>query len=83
MSATAAMQGREVRRLAVIGMSAELSAGLKGAPGYELVQVSSYAELLSETETQKLHAAVMQFDPQEAHDPEGFITLTRSIPTSS
>ncbi len=77
MSATAAMQAREVRRLAVIGMDAELSARLRhpGTRGYELIPVSSYAELLSEVDQQKLHAAVIHFDPQEAHDPDGFNIL--------
>jgi DNA-binding NtrC family response regulator len=75
MSATVAIQGREVRRLAVIGMSAELSSGLNQLDGYELIAVASYAELLSEADQQKLNAVVIHFDPHEAHDPDGFNIL--------
>src|SRR5437764_13455862 len=76
MSATAAMQAREVRRLAVMGMDAELSTGLRHlGKGFELVPVSTYAELLSEADQQRLHAAVIHFDPEEAHDPDGFNIL--------
>ena len=74
MSAIVAAPAREVRRLAIVGANpaSQLEVDHFAPDGYHLLGISSRAELLSQLAELKLHAAVLNFQPEEAHDPDGF-----------